>query len=97
MDERFRVLNTDTVLLLNEVMNADFQIQREDKVTDMCYAIEKIKEDAAKKAAKEAAISSAINTARRFGIADNSILDDIIKQFSLTLDEARNYMAMQTI
>ncbi|MCD7717433.1 MAG: Rpn family recombination-promoting nuclease/putative transposase [Lachnospiraceae bacterium] len=92
-DERFRVLNTDTVLLLNEVMNADFQVQREDKVTDMCYAIEKIKEEAA----KEAAISSAINTARRFGIADNSILDDIIKQFSLTLDEARNYMAMQTI
>ncbi|MCD7761847.1 MAG: Rpn family recombination-promoting nuclease/putative transposase [Lachnospiraceae bacterium] len=95
-DERFRVLKTDTVLLLNQIMNTDFQVQRKEKVTDMCYAIEKIKEEAAREAAREASISATINTARRYGIDNNSIMDDIIKQFSLTVEEAENYMAIQT-
>ncbi len=81
-------------------MNADFQVQRKEKVTDMCYAIEKIKKEAASKAAREAAreasISATINTARCFGIEENSILTYIIKQFSLTVEEAENYLAVQS-
>ncbi|MCD7956202.1 MAG: Rpn family recombination-promoting nuclease/putative transposase [Lachnospiraceae bacterium] len=86
-DKRFRVLETDTVLLLNEVMNADFAIPESEVTTDMCYAVEKIKE--------KAAISATIDTARRYGIAEDSILEDIIKQFSLTVEEAKAYMALQ--
>ncbi len=85
IDERFRVLKTDTVLMLNEVMNADFQIQGKETTTDMCYAIQKIKEDAA--------IISAINTARRYNIKESSILDDIMNQFKLSLEDAKAYMA----
>ncbi|MCC8106103.1 MAG: hypothetical protein LIO99_08900 [Clostridiales bacterium] len=47
VDDRFRVLKTDTVLLPNEVMNADFTVSEGEVTTYMCYAVEKIKEDAA--------------------------------------------------
>ncbi len=87
-DERFRVLKTDTVLLLNEVMNADFVISPESEVTtDMCYAVEKIKE--------KAAILSAIETARIYGVSESAILADIEKRFKLTVEEAKAYMALQ--
>ena len=91
MDERFRILNTDTVLLLNEVMNADFQIQGKETTTDMCYAIQKIKEDAA----WNATITATINTARRYNINESSILDDIMEQFKLTLEDSKAYMSGQ--
>ncbi|MCD8330861.1 MAG: hypothetical protein LUC27_09380, partial [Lachnospiraceae bacterium] len=87
-DDRFRRLKTETVLLLNQVMNADFHIQKEEMITDMCYAVEKIKE--------KAAILASIDTARRYGIPENSILNDIMKQFQLTIDEAKSYMDMTT-
>ncbi|MCD7766231.1 MAG: hypothetical protein LUH53_06915 [Lachnospiraceae bacterium] len=88
VDERFRVLKTDTVLLLNEVMNADFAISPESEVTtDMCYAVEKIKE--------KAAILSAIETARIYGVSESAILADIEKRFKLTVEEAKAYMALQ--
>lgn len=83
-DERFRLLKTDTVLMLNEIMNADFQVQRKDKVTDMCYAIEKIREDAA--------VNAVISALRKIKMPDDTIIENIMDQFKLTLTEAKAYM-----
>jgi len=84
IDERFRLLKTDTVLMLNEIMNADFQVQRKDKVTDMCYAIEKIREDAA--------VNAVISALRKIKMPDETIIESIMDQFKLTLSEAKAYM-----
>jgi len=84
IDERFRLLKTDTVLMLNEIMNADFQVQRKDKVTDMCYAIEKIREDAA--------VNAVISALRKIKMPDDTIIENIMDQFKLTLTEAKAYM-----
>ncbi len=43
-------------------------------------------------AQKDAEIRSAVNTARRYGISDSKIREDIIAQFDLTESEANSYM-----
>lgn len=40
----------------------------------------------------EAEIKSAINTARRYKISEDKILADIMEQFGLTEQEAKDYM-----
>ncbi len=83
VDERFRVLKTDTVLMLNELMNADFKVQRKEKMTDMCYAIEKIKE--------EAAIFATIKTCRKHRIPETEIINEIREEFGLSETEAEAF------
>ncbi len=83
-DERFRLLKTDTVLMLNEIMNSDFQIERENEVTDMCYAVEKIKQDAG--------VTSVIHALRKIKMPDDTIIESIMDQFKLTLSDAKAYM-----
>lgn len=83
-DERYRTLNTDTVLLLNEVMNADFPISREEATTDMCYAVEKIKENAA--------VFAVIKSCRRHKVPESEIINEIREEFDLTLEEAEEYL-----
>ncbi|MCD7883547.1 MAG: hypothetical protein LUI87_07560 [Lachnospiraceae bacterium] len=88
VDDRFRVLKTDTVLLLNEVMNADFTVSEGEVTTDMCYAVEKIKEDAA--------VNAVITALRGMDMSDGTIIEKIMGQFKLTVDEARSYLAEKT-
>ncbi|MCD7846519.1 MAG: PD-(D/E)XK nuclease family transposase [Oscillospiraceae bacterium] len=59
---------------------------------DMCKLMEDFRDEIAKEVARDSEISSAIKTARRYGIAENLILSDIMKQYNLTEKEAKGYM-----
>ncbi|MCD8373928.1 MAG: hypothetical protein LUC20_02320 [Oscillospiraceae bacterium] len=58
----------------------------------MCKLLEDMRNEAAATAAREAEIQSAIDTARRYDISEDKILADIMKQFGLTEEEAKEYM-----
>ncbi len=58
--------------------------EEEGGITQMCKLMEDMRNDAA--------IESAIETARRYGIAENLILADIMSRFELSDSEAKAYM-----
>ena len=86
-DERFRILNTDTVLLLNEVMNTNYPIQRKETTTDMCNAIQKIEE--------RAAIKATIDTLRDVKFSEPDIKIKIMTKYNLSEEDACAYMSGQ--
>ncbi len=88
-DNRFRILDTETALMLKQITKAKFSIDRKDGETDMCYAIEKIEE--------RAAVSAVISALRKVDMSENNILESIMEQFKLTLSEAEEYMNKESV
>ncbi|MCD7890121.1 MAG: PD-(D/E)XK nuclease family transposase [Oscillospiraceae bacterium] len=62
--------------------------EAEGGITQMCKLIEDMRNEAA----LDAAITSAVDTARRYGVSEEAILADIMKQFKLSEAEAKDYM-----
>ncbi len=87
-DERFRILRTETALVLNEIMNADFKIERKETVTDMCYAVERWKADSERKGT----ILGTIDTYRELRFSESEIMERIMTKYNLTEEEATEYM-----
>lgn len=52
----------------------------------------KLLEDMRNEAARDAEIQSAIDTARFYGVPDETILSDLMKRFGLTEEKAKEYM-----
>ncbi|MCD8197120.1 MAG: Rpn family recombination-promoting nuclease/putative transposase [Lachnospiraceae bacterium] len=62
--------------------------ETEGGIAHMC----KLLEDMRNEAARDAEIQSAIDTARFYGVPDETILSDLMKRFGLTDEQAKEYM-----
>lgn len=95
-DDRYRSLESETGILLSEVMNFEYHLPKREEVTDMCYAFEVLvkeaAEEAAIKASREAAILTTIETCREFDMAEADIERKIMGKFEISEEEAREYM-----
>lgn len=102
-DDRYRKVESETGILLSELMNFEYHLPKNEEVADVCYAIEMIKKEAvdeavqaerkaANEAAKEAAILNTIETCRDFNLPDKDIERKIIGKFKLSEEAAREYM-----
>ena len=90
------LLDTKAALVVNQIMNANIEIERTVKKTDMCEGLEKIKEKAAKEAAKEATILSAIEVYREMKISDDEIMNKITVKYNLSLEDATEYLSKKS-
>ncbi|MCD8006926.1 MAG: hypothetical protein LUF29_08185 [Oscillospiraceae bacterium] len=52
----------------------------------------KLMEDFRDEVAKDSAIEASIDTARRYGATDETILEDIMEQFEISEGEAKGYL-----
>ncbi len=87
-DKRFRVLDTKAALVVNQIMNANIEIERTVKKTDMCEGLKKLEE--------KAIILSAIETLRDINFAEDDIKRRIIAKYNLTDEEAMEYMSKKS-
>ncbi len=83
-DDAYKSIDRKAARVLKECANISLDIDSNEEVIDMCKAWSD--------AQKDAEIRSAVSTARRYGIPDSKIREDIVTQFGLTEDEAKGYL-----
>ncbi|MCD7777416.1 MAG: Rpn family recombination-promoting nuclease/putative transposase [Clostridiales bacterium] len=104
VSDKYKSLDIETGILLNEIMNLKYTIPKDrEEVFDMCYAVEYIKNKAAAEAAAKAKAEAKAETAkaiiintvenyREFGVEESAIEERIMNKFNLTRDKAKEYM-----
>ncbi|MCD8106825.1 MAG: Rpn family recombination-promoting nuclease/putative transposase [Oscillospiraceae bacterium] len=91
-DDDYSHIDRNAARVLKECANISLDIDSDEEVIDVCKAWR----DERDLVAKESSIRSAIDTARRYGIANDEILADITAQFSLTEKEAETYLLKES-
>ncbi len=89
MTEDFcRRIGRKAAQVIRDCANVNIKIDSNQEVVDMCKAWS----DAQAEAARNAAILATIETARQYKVAEDVILADIMKKYSLTEEQAKGYM-----
>ncbi len=97
-DDRFRLLDPETALVLNEIMNANLEIDVDGKENvDMCAGIEQLKEKAVKEATRNVSISASIDAWREVELSENEIKDRIMAKYNLTEEETIKFMSNESV
>ncbi|MCD8222051.1 MAG: Rpn family recombination-promoting nuclease/putative transposase [Clostridiales bacterium] len=87
-EDSYRRIGRKAAQVIKDCANVNIKIDSNQEVVDMCKAWSDAQVDAE--------IKSAIDTARRYKISEDKILADIMKQFGLTEEQAKDYMLKES-
>lgn len=90
--EQYRMINLETAQLLNECVGMEIIIKDREEEVDMCEAVKAIKLEGRLEGRLEG-IDALITTLRELGHDESIVLEKIVEKFSVTEEEAKQYMA----
>ena len=101
----YQDVDSATAILLREVAGLNLKVKKGEKKVNMCKALQDIADEAMEKGRAtgqiegraeglaEGKIIATIQTARRYGVPEQQIMKDLIKEFAFSKEEAENWCA----